>query len=58
MRLQRRLVTVLAMLLGGIPLVTVGSCDRSAAGGSFRLVSSNDDLVRDAIDIVFGRDDD
>jgi len=58
MRLRRHLVPVLALLVGGIPLVTVGSCDRSTAGGSFRLVSSNDDLVRDAIDIVFGRDDD
>ena len=58
MRLRKRLATFLALLAGGLPLVTVGSCDRYGPGGSFRLISSNDDFVQDALDIVFGDDDD
>ena len=49
---------LLALLVGGAPLATFGTCDQTAAGGSFRLVSSNDDLVRDMLDMVFGEEDD
>ena len=59
MKLTKHIVTLLALLAGGMPLATFATCNRTDdMAGSFRLVSSNDDLVRDALDIVFGEDDD
>ena len=53
MKLTKHIVTLLALLAGGMPLATFATCNRTDAAGSFRLVSSNDDLVRDVLDIVF-----
>ncbi|MCP4593293.1 MAG: hypothetical protein GY842_21360 [bacterium] len=58
MRLRRSLAVFVALLVGGVPLATVGTCDRTSDGGSFYLTSSNDDLVQDALDILFGEEDD
>ncbi len=59
MKSSRRFIMLLALLAGGIPLATFATCDRTTPyGGAFHLVSSNDDLVADVLDIVFGEDDD
>ncbi len=61
MKLWRRRVRLLALLAGGIPLATFATCDRTGPlSGTFNLVSSNDHLVDDVLDFVFGddRDDD
>lgn len=58
MKRPNHFVGWLALLAGGVSLVTFGTCDRSDVGGSFYLVSSNDDLVQDVLDIVFGEEDD
>jgi len=48
----------LALLAGASPLVTFATCDRSPNGGQFVLHSSNDNLLEDAFDFVFGGDHD
>ncbi|MFH0982351.1 MAG: hypothetical protein V2A79_12535 [Planctomycetota bacterium] len=61
MRRPKQLIMLLALSVGGIPLATFATCDRTGqASGTFYVVSSNDDLVQDAIDFVFGdnHDDD
>ena len=58
MKVKRRLAVILAVLSGGMPLATFATCDRDAAGGSFVLVSSADDLFEGALDWVFDEDDD
>lgn len=58
MKAKRCLAVILAVLSGGMPLATFATCDRDADSGAFILVSSADDLVGGALDLIFDRDDD
>ena len=53
--LKRR---TLVVLLAGAPLVTVATCDESGSGARVVVNSTNDDLVDDVLEILFGEDDD
>ena len=53
--LKRR---TLVVLLAGAPLVTVATCDESGSGARVVVNSTNDDLVDDVLEVLFGEDDD
>lgn len=58
MKLRKRWAVWLVLLAGGMPLVTTGTCTRSVDGYGYRLYSSNDHLLQNALDLIFGEDDD
>ena len=58
MKLAKRRALILALLLGGVPLVTFVTCDQQGNGGGFDVFSTNNDLLDDAGDFIFGDDDD
>lgn len=58
MRHLRRRALLLALLVGGIPLVTFVTCDQNGNQGGFNLFSTNDNFLDDATDFVFGGDED
>ena len=54
--LNRR--SLIALLAGATPLVTMGTCDESGNGVRLVVNSTNDDLVDDVLEILFEEDDD
>jgi hypothetical protein len=44
--------------MGAVPLATAASCERAANGFTAYIDSSNDNLIGNVLDLVFGEDDD